>query len=69
MNRANSRANYLNIINERADYVFSILRVSAKRMRFKAMGKDKSAEGQEKLLSMSESNPLATSTWRVLETH
>ncbi len=68
VNRTNSRANCLNIINERADDVFSILRVSAKRMRFKAMGKGKSTEGQEMLLSMSESDPLTTSTWGVLET-
>lgn len=41
VNRANSRANCLNIVNERADDVFRILRVQSRRMRFKATGKDK----------------------------
>lgn len=54
VNRANSRANCLNVINEQADEVFSILRVNGRKMRFKAMGKDKTAEGQEMLLALPE---------------
>lgn len=41
VNRANQRANTLNIINERADETFGILRDQAKRMRFKPTGKDR----------------------------
>ncbi|MGR3481982.1 DUF3320 domain-containing protein [Salipiger marinus] len=46
VNRANSRANCLTLINERADEVFAILRGSSRRMRFKAMGKDRTGEGE-----------------------
>ena len=56
VNRANSRANFLNIINERADYVFSMLRLQARKMRFKAMGKDKSGDGQEMLLALADTD-------------
>ncbi len=56
VNRANFRANCLNIINEHADEVFSILRGNGRRMRFKAMGKDKSVEGQEMLLALLEAD-------------
>ena len=41
VNRANTRANCLNIINERSDEVFGILRSQSRKMRLKAMGKDK----------------------------
>lgn len=41
VNRANQRANCLNIVNERADEVFDLLREQAKRLRFKATGKDR----------------------------
>ena len=41
VNRANQRANCLTIINERSDDTFSLLREQAKRMRFKATGKDR----------------------------
>ena len=61
VNRANSRANCLNVINERADEVFSILRVQGRKMRFKAMGKDKTAEGQEMLLATPEADLPSTS--------
>jgi len=40
VNRANKRGNFLNIVNERTDDVFDLLRVQAKRLRFKPMGKD-----------------------------
>ncbi|TPN49495.1 DUF3320 domain-containing protein [Mesorhizobium sp. B1-1-9] len=51
VNRANQRANCLNVINERSDDIFALLRIQGKRMRFKAMGKDKAEEGQEMLLA------------------
>lgn len=41
VNRANQRANCINIVNERSDDVFGLLREQAKRMRFKATGKDR----------------------------
>lgn len=44
INRANSKANALNIINERADDVFEILKPKSRKMRFKATGKDKTAK-------------------------
>lgn len=48
VNRANQRSNTLNIINERSDDIFDILRDQAKRMRFKPMGKDRrSGEDEE----------------------
>lgn len=48
VNRSNQRANCLNIINERSDEVFDLLREQEKRMRFKATGKDRrSGEGAE----------------------
>lgn len=52
VNRANARANCLNIINERSDEVFAILRGGARRMRFKAMGKDRTEDGQEMQLAL-----------------
>jgi Protein of unknown function (DUF4011)/REase_MTES_1575/Protein of unknown function (DUF3320)/AAA domain len=61
VNRTNSRANCLNVINEQADEVFSILRVNGRKMRFKAMGKDKTAEGQEMLLALPEADLPSTS--------
>jgi Protein of unknown function (DUF4011)/REase_MTES_1575/Protein of unknown function (DUF3320)/AAA domain len=47
VNRKNQRANCLNIINERSDDVFDILRIKVRKMRFKAMGKDKEVEDPE----------------------
>jgi hypothetical protein len=60
VNRANARANCLNIINERADDVHETLRLNARKMRFKAMGKDRvenggqseNEEGQDMLLAL-----------------
>src|SRR5262245_27757525 len=52
VNRANQRANCLNVINERSDHIFALLRGQGKRMRFKANGKDKAEEGQDMLLSL-----------------
>lgn len=41
VNRNNTRANVLNIINERADDVYGILRAHSRKMRFRPTGKDK----------------------------
>lgn len=54
INRTNQRANCLNVINERGDEIYSILRIQAKRMRFKAMGKDKTSEDEEMHLASPE---------------
>lgn len=51
VNRQNQRANCLNIINERSDDVFELLRCNSQRMRFKAMGKDKQSDGEGMLLA------------------
>jgi hypothetical protein len=53
VNRSNQRANCLNIINERSDEIFRILRAERKRMRFKAMGKDTVGTERESLLAAS----------------
>ena len=42
VNRANARANCLNIIHEKSDAIFNLLRVEGKRMAFKPMGTDPS---------------------------
>ncbi|MBT2131034.1 DUF3320 domain-containing protein [Aliiroseovarius lamellibrachiae] len=47
VNRKNQRANCLNLINERSDDVFELLRSKSRRMRFKAMGWDKEVEDPE----------------------
>lgn len=52
VNRANQRANCLNVINERSDDIFTLLRIQGKRMRFKAMGQDHIEEGQDILRSL-----------------
>lgn len=52
VNRTNQRANCLNVINERSDEIFRILRLGGKRMRFKAMGKDKTGDGQNMALAL-----------------
>ena len=54
VNRANQRANCLNIINERSDDIFEILRIKAQKMRFKAMGTDQSSDAEEILLAASD---------------
>ena len=41
VNRENQRANTLNIINERSDDVFRILKTESSKMWFKAMGRDR----------------------------
>ena len=57
VNRANARANCLNVINERADEVFSILRLQGRRMRFRALGKDKADAAGEVPLALAEAAP------------
>jgi hypothetical protein len=57
VNRTNTRANCLNIVNERADEVYSILRLLGKRMRFKALGTDKQPSEDELLLAVHETSP------------
>lgn len=41
VNRGNQRTNCLGIIHERSDEVFTLLREQEKRLRFRAMGKDR----------------------------
>lgn len=68
VNRANARSNCLNIINERANDVFAILRGSGRRMRFKAMGRDKAEDGQAILLALPEPD-LPTGADRVTDSY
>ncbi len=56
VNRANQRANCLNVINERSDDVYRCLRTEEKRMRFKAMGRDRAEEGGDLLLAAPEAH-------------
>ena len=60
VNRANQRANSLNIVNERSDAIFELLRDQSKRMRFRATGRDrKSDEGgadEEQFALLAEDN-------------
>lgn len=46
MNRANQRANVLNIFNEISDDVFDLLSTQGKRLKFLAMGKDRQASAE-----------------------
>jgi hypothetical protein len=46
VNRANSRGNLLNIVNERSDDVYELL-CSGKCLRFKALGRDKQEDAEE----------------------
>lgn len=54
VNRANQRSNSLNIFNEESDHIYSILRLQSKRMRFKAMGQDKTEDSDELHLASAE---------------
>jgi len=51
VNRANKRANVLNIINERSNDIFEILRVKERKMRFLAKGKDEDDDEGEPLFA------------------
>ena len=44
VNRTNKRANVLNIVNERSDDIYEILRNKGRKMRFLAQGKDDAIE-------------------------
>ena len=57
VNRANKRANCLNVIEERSDDIYRILRIDGKRMRFKAMGKDETEEAREMPLALPDREP------------
>nr|WP_319483466.1 DUF3320 domain-containing protein [uncultured Cohaesibacter sp.] len=50
VNRANQRSNALNLINESTENTFRQLALEKRKMRFKAMGKDKDADEDELLL-------------------
>jgi hypothetical protein len=52
VNRANQRANCLNLINERSVEVYAQLLGGTRRMRFKAMGKDREAEDENALFDL-----------------
>lgn len=70
VNRKNQRANCLNIINERSDDVFELLRSKTCKMRFKAMGTDKDAEDPElrlKAIEYTEAVPTERYTDLLLE--
>jgi hypothetical protein len=49
VNRDNQRSNTLNIVNELSDEVFRQLHNEGRRMRFKALGRDKEADEDELL--------------------
>ena len=51
VNRNNRRANCINIVNERSDDVFGILRRDGRRMKFKAMGEDRHDPDDDTLLA------------------
>ena len=53
VNRANTRGNIINIVNERSDDVYSLLSGGTK-MRFLALGRDKDEERGEVVLSSAE---------------
>ena len=50
VNRANARVNCLNIINELSVEVFNTLRLSSRKMRFKALSKDKQGDADDMAL-------------------
>ena len=49
INRRSKRANALNIINERSDDIFDLLRVQNKKMRFIAKGIEETSDSEDKL--------------------
>ncbi|NKD44991.1 DUF4011 domain-containing protein [Haematospirillum jordaniae] len=67
VNRANLRANCLNIINEKSDPIYSLLRLKAKDMRFKAMGKDKKGKDDEMLFALPD-NDITDGSSRLIDT-
>ncbi|MGY4749811.1 DUF3320 domain-containing protein [Pannonibacter sp. Q-1] len=57
VNRANARSNSLNIVNEQSDEVYRILKTGGRRMRFKAMGKDKVSTAENDGLQLADYEP------------
>jgi hypothetical protein len=57
VNRANARSNSINIVNEKSDEVFMILRNAGKRMRFKAMGHDRAKSDEPGAIMLSDFEP------------
>ncbi|MCQ2005253.1 DUF3320 domain-containing protein [Rhizobium sp. NRK18] len=57
VNRANTRSNSLNIVNEQSDEVYRILKTGGRRMRFKAMGKDRVSSEENDGLHLAEYVP------------
>ncbi len=57
VNRSASRANVLNIVNERSNDVFDILKTKSRKMRFKATGKDKPKQDDDAPLLIEEPVP------------
>ncbi|MCK0169579.1 DUF3320 domain-containing protein [Aliiroseovarius sp. S1123] len=52
VNRKNQRSNTLNIINELSDEIFRQLHDDGRRMRFKAMGRDKGEDEEDTLFAL-----------------
>jgi len=57
VNRANSRSSSLNIVNEQSDEIYRILRRADRRMRFKAMGRDRVSTEESDGLLLAEYQP------------
>jgi hypothetical protein len=54
VNRKAARANALNVVNERTEDVYSILKTAARRMRFRALGKDRTDDPDGPVLAEEE---------------
>lgn len=57
VDRTAKRSNSLNIVNEQSRDVFAVLRVGDRRMRFRALGRDKSQEDDDAPLLLIETVP------------
>ena len=68
VNRAAKRANVLNIINERSDDIFEILRLQSKKMRFAGKGDEADELDSEIVLASEEEFDESRYTDLVLET-
>jgi hypothetical protein len=56
VNRDAKRANTLNIINERSDSIFDILRINGKKMQFAATLKSSDEDSREEILLATNGN-------------
>ncbi|MEI7931645.1 MAG: DUF4011 domain-containing protein, partial [Alphaproteobacteria bacterium] len=54
VNRKAARANALNVVNERTEDVYAILKTAARRMRFRALGKDRTDDPDGPVLAEEE---------------